>query len=148
MLLEALVACAGVTLVAVATALAIEIREGSVTAEGDLDFRGTLGVDKAAPVGFREIRLRFSRHGRSLGADRQAARAHGALLRRVPDPARPAADDPRAAVDAAAQPFVGAAGSSKSRAGARAKAAAARPSTPRNTKAATSERSRIAPTAG
>jgi len=60
MLLEALVACAGVTLAAVATALGIEIREGSVTAEGDLDFRGTLGVDKTAPVGFREIRLRFS----------------------------------------------------------------------------------------
>jgi len=60
MLLEALVACAGVTLAAVATALGIGIREGSVTAEGDLDFRGTLGVDKTAPVGFREIRLRFS----------------------------------------------------------------------------------------
>ncbi|HXK11065.1 MAG TPA: OsmC family protein [Vicinamibacteria bacterium] len=60
MLLEALVACAGVTLSAVATALGIEIQEGSVTAEGDLDFRGTLGVDKDAPVGFREIRLRFS----------------------------------------------------------------------------------------
>ena len=60
MLLEALVACAGVTLAAVATALGIEIREGSVTAEGDLDFRGTLGVDRTAPVGFREIRLRFS----------------------------------------------------------------------------------------
>jgi uncharacterized OsmC-like protein len=60
MLLEALVACAGVTLAAVATALGIEIREGAVTAEGDLDFRGTLGVDKTAPVGFREIRLRFS----------------------------------------------------------------------------------------
>ena len=60
MLLEALVACAGVTLAAVATALGIEIREGSVSAEGDLDFRGTLGVDKDTPVGFREIRLRFS----------------------------------------------------------------------------------------
>ena len=60
MLLEALVACAGVTLAAVATALGIEIREGAVSAEGDLDFRGTLGVDKNTPVGFREIRLRFS----------------------------------------------------------------------------------------
>jgi uncharacterized OsmC-like protein len=60
MLLEALVACAGVTLAAVATALGIEIREGSVNAEGDLDFRGTLGVDKTARVGFREIRLRFA----------------------------------------------------------------------------------------
>ena len=59
MLLEALVACAGVTLNAVATALAIEIRGGSVRAEGDLDFRGTLGVDKEAPVGFDAIRLTF-----------------------------------------------------------------------------------------
>ena len=59
MLLEALVACAGVTLKAVATALAVPLRSGEVTAEGDLDFRGTLGVDKAAPVGFRAIRLRF-----------------------------------------------------------------------------------------
>jgi uncharacterized OsmC-like protein len=59
MLLEALVACAGVTLKAVATALGIDVRGGSVRAEGDLDFRGTLGVDKAAPVGFKDIRLRF-----------------------------------------------------------------------------------------
>jgi uncharacterized OsmC-like protein len=59
MLLEALVACAGVTLKAVATALAIPLRSGAVSAEGDLDFRGTLGVAKDAPVGFREIRLRF-----------------------------------------------------------------------------------------
>jgi uncharacterized OsmC-like protein len=59
MLLEALVACAGVTLKAVATALAIPLEAGVVTAEGDLDFRGTLGVAKDAPVGFREIRLRF-----------------------------------------------------------------------------------------
>ncbi len=59
MLLEALVACAGVTLKAVATALGIELRSGKVKAEGDLDFRGTLGVDKAAPVGFRTIRLAF-----------------------------------------------------------------------------------------
>ncbi len=59
MLLEALVACAGVTLKAVATALGIEIRRGVVRAEGDLDFRGTLGVDKEAPVGFRDIRLFF-----------------------------------------------------------------------------------------
>jgi len=59
MLLEALVACAGVTLNAVATALAIEIRGGTVRAEGDLDFRGTLGVDKEAPVGFKAIRLGF-----------------------------------------------------------------------------------------
>jgi uncharacterized OsmC-like protein len=59
MLLEALVACAGVTLKAVATALEIELRRGVVKAEGDLDFRGTLGVDKEAPVGFRAIRLVF-----------------------------------------------------------------------------------------
>jgi uncharacterized OsmC-like protein len=59
MLLEALVACAGVTLKAVATALEIDLRHGAVKAEGDLDFRGTLGVDKTAPVGFRDIRLAF-----------------------------------------------------------------------------------------
>src|SRR5262245_36418702 len=59
MLLEALVACAGVTLRAVATALAIPVRGGTVTAEGDLDCRGTLGVAKDAPVGFKAIRLRF-----------------------------------------------------------------------------------------
>jgi uncharacterized OsmC-like protein len=59
MLLEALVACAGVTLKAVATALGIEIRSGTVRAEGDLDFRGTLAVAKDAPVGFRSIRLSF-----------------------------------------------------------------------------------------
>jgi uncharacterized OsmC-like protein len=58
MLLEALVACAGVTLRAVATSLGMAVA-GSVHAEGDLDFRGTLGVDKQAPVGFREIRLTF-----------------------------------------------------------------------------------------
>ena len=59
MLLEALAACAGVTLKAVATSLGIAIRKGTVHAEGDLDFRGTLAVDKAAPVGFRDIRLSF-----------------------------------------------------------------------------------------
>jgi uncharacterized OsmC-like protein len=59
MLLEALVACAGVTLKAVATALDIEVRGATVKAEGDLDFRGTLGVDKGAPVGFSSIRLSF-----------------------------------------------------------------------------------------
>jgi uncharacterized OsmC-like protein len=59
MLLEALVACAGVTLTAVATALEIPVRSGKVHAEGDLDFRGTLGVAKDAPVGFKAIRLRF-----------------------------------------------------------------------------------------
>jgi uncharacterized OsmC-like protein len=59
MLLEALVACAGVTLRAVATSLGIDVRGGTVRAEGDLDFRGTLAVDKAAPVGFTDIRLTF-----------------------------------------------------------------------------------------
>jgi uncharacterized OsmC-like protein len=59
MLLEALVACAGVTLRAVATALEIDLKGGTVSAEGDLDFRGTLGVSKEAPVGFRDIRLAF-----------------------------------------------------------------------------------------
>jgi len=60
MLLEALVACAGVTLKAVATALDIPLRAGTVSAEGDLDFRGTLGIAKDAPVGFAAIRLSFA----------------------------------------------------------------------------------------
>jgi uncharacterized OsmC-like protein len=60
LLLEALVACAGVTLRAVATAIGIEIKDGTIKAEGDLDFRGTLGVSKEAPVGFTSIRLDFS----------------------------------------------------------------------------------------
>src|SRR5688500_11218571 len=59
MLLEALVACAGVTLRAVATAIGVDLRDATVRAEGDLDFRGTLGVSKEAPVGFRSIRLQF-----------------------------------------------------------------------------------------
>src|SRR6266581_5726545 len=59
MLLEALVACAGVTLGAVATALGIQLRDAMVRAEGDLDFRGTLGVSKDVPVGFQQIRLQF-----------------------------------------------------------------------------------------
>jgi uncharacterized OsmC-like protein len=60
MLLEALVACAGVTLKAVATALGIELRDATLRAEGDLDFRGTLGVSKEVPVGFQDIRLQFT----------------------------------------------------------------------------------------
>ena len=59
MLLQALVACAGVTLQAVATSLGIEVRDGTVSAEGDLDFRGTLAVDRDAPVGFGAVRLSF-----------------------------------------------------------------------------------------
>lgn len=60
MLLEALVACAGVTLNAVATSLGIELRDASLLAEGDLDFRGTLGLSKEVPVGFQHIRLQFT----------------------------------------------------------------------------------------
>ncbi|HKY98191.1 MAG TPA: OsmC family protein [Gemmatimonadaceae bacterium] len=60
MLLEALVACAGVTLNAVATALGLEVRDAAIDAEGDLDFRGTLGVSKEVPVGFQNVRLRIS----------------------------------------------------------------------------------------
>lgn len=60
MLLEALVACAGVTLQAVSTSIGIEIKDGTVRAEGDLDFRGTLGVSKEVPVGFKNIRLSFN----------------------------------------------------------------------------------------
>jgi uncharacterized OsmC-like protein len=60
MLLQALVACAGVTLTAVATAMAIPLRGGTITAEGTMDFRGTLGVSKDVPVGFKNIRLNFS----------------------------------------------------------------------------------------
>ena len=71
MLLDALVACAGVTLNAVATALKLDVRGARVTAEGDLDFRGTLGVAKDAPVGFRAIRLKFDVDG-NLSAEEQA----------------------------------------------------------------------------
>lgn len=67
MLLEALVACAGVTLKAVSTALGVTIEKGFVCAEGDLDFRGTLGVSREAPVGFSDVRLRFE-----LDSDAQA----------------------------------------------------------------------------
>jgi uncharacterized OsmC-like protein len=63
MLLQALVACAGVTLNAVATALGLAVRDATVKAEGDIDFRGTLGVDKEAPVGFTDIRLDFDIDG-------------------------------------------------------------------------------------
>jgi uncharacterized OsmC-like protein len=59
LLLQALVACAGVTLSAVATSLGLSVQAGTLVAEGDLDFRGTLGVSKEAPVGFKQIRLRF-----------------------------------------------------------------------------------------
>ena len=71
MLLEALVACAGVTLKAVATAIGVNLRDARVRAEGDLDFRGTLGVAKEAPVGFREIRLRFDLDTDADAAQRQ-----------------------------------------------------------------------------
>ena len=86
MLLEALVACAGVTLKAVSTALAIPLKSGTVSAEGDLDFRGTLGVDKEAPVGFRAdpAALRC-RNRRAAGQARPVAQAHRALLRGLSD---------------------------------------------------------------
>ncbi|MCB1435342.1 MAG: OsmC family protein, partial [Alphaproteobacteria bacterium] len=71
MLLEALVACAGVTLNAVATALALPLTGATIHAEGDLDFRGTLGVDKAVPVGFQSVRLRFDLEG-DLTAEQKA----------------------------------------------------------------------------
>ena len=86
MLLEALVACAGVTLKAVSTALAIPLKSGTVSAEGDLDFRGTLGVAKEAPVGFAQIRLALRcRHRRAAGEARPVAQAHRALLRGLSD---------------------------------------------------------------
>jgi uncharacterized OsmC-like protein len=72
MLLEALVACAGVTLRAVATSLEIPVAGGTVTADGVLDFRGTLGVDREAPVGFREIALRFDLQAPDAGDDQIA----------------------------------------------------------------------------
>ena len=70
MLLEALVACAGVTLRAVATAIGVVLRDATVTAEGDLDFRGTLGVSKEVPVGFKDIRLRFDLDTDATGEQR------------------------------------------------------------------------------
>ncbi len=72
MLLEALVACAGVTLQSVATNRGLELEGATVTADGDLDFRGTMGVDPDAPVGFREIRLRFDIRGDISDAERAA----------------------------------------------------------------------------
>ena len=93
MLLEALVACAGVTLNAVATALQLTVRDARIRAEGDLDFRGTLGVAKDAPVGFRDIRLSLrDRRRPHRGAARHADEADRALLRGLPDAAHPAAD--------------------------------------------------------
>jgi uncharacterized OsmC-like protein len=71
LLLQALVACAGVTLLAVATSLGLDVRDGTVLAEGDLDFRGTLAVDREAPVGFQAIRLRFDLVG-TLSQEEQA----------------------------------------------------------------------------
>jgi uncharacterized OsmC-like protein len=71
MLLQALVACAGVTLSAVATSLGFPVRDARIKAEGDIDFRGTLGVDRLAPVGFRAIRLAFEIEG-ELSDDQQA----------------------------------------------------------------------------
>ncbi len=81
MLLEALAACAGVTLKAVATALDIRLKSGTVRAEGDLDFRGTLGVDPETAVGFSDVRLRVE-----LDIDATPAERDRALLRCLPDP--------------------------------------------------------------
>ena len=67
MLLQALVACAGVTLQAVTTSIGVEIKGGTITAEGDLDFKGTLGVSKEVPVGFKNIRLRFDLDSNASG---------------------------------------------------------------------------------
>ena len=78
MLLEALVACAGVTLNAVATALNIELRDASIEAEGELDVRGTLGMSKEVPVGFQSIRLRFT-------LDTDASEEQLATLQRLTD---------------------------------------------------------------
>ncbi|HEV2786998.1 MAG TPA: OsmC family protein [Solirubrobacteraceae bacterium] len=72
MLLEALVACAGVTLRAVATALEIRVERGTITAAGELDFRGTLGVDRQAPVGFASIDLRFELDAPEAGEEQLA----------------------------------------------------------------------------
>ncbi len=93
MLLEALVACAGVTLGAVSTSIGVNVESGTVYAEGDLDFRGTLGVDREAPVGFaRHPPALRARHRRRRRAARDAAQADRALLRRAADArARPAA---------------------------------------------------------
>ncbi len=85
MLLEALVACAGVTLKAVATAIEVPLKSGKVSAEGDLDFRGTLGVAKDAPVGFRESACASMSKRRAAGEARPAFEAHRALLRGLPD---------------------------------------------------------------
>ena len=89
MLLEALVACAGVTLKAVATAMGINLTDASVHAEGDLDFRGTLAVNREAKVGFRDIRLQFSLQSEAPPrGPGQADPVDRALLRGITDPER------------------------------------------------------------
>lgn len=96
MLLEALAACAGVTLKAVATALDFKLEGGTVRVEGDLDFRGTLGVAKEAPVGFTDIRVRVrARYGRDGRAGRDPDEADGTLLRRLSDAGARARDGAR-----------------------------------------------------
>jgi hypothetical protein len=85
MLLEALVACGGVTLKAVATAIDFKLRGGSVSAEGDLDFRGTLGVDRAAPVGFGNQAQLHARHRRARGSAPEPVEVDRALLCRAAD---------------------------------------------------------------
>ena len=85
MLLEALVGCAGVTLRAVATALGISLRDATIRSEGDLDFRGTLGVSKDVPVGFKQIRLHFDLDTDASQAHRDTASSDRALLRCLPN---------------------------------------------------------------
>src|SRR3982751_2687873 len=93
MLLEALVGCAGVTLSAVATALGIALRDATIRAEGDLDFRGTLGVSKDVPVGLQadspKLRFGYRRHGRAAGHIDSSDRT---LLRRLPNVESPCRD--------------------------------------------------------
>jgi uncharacterized OsmC-like protein len=107
MLLEALAGCAGVTLRAVAAALGIPLRGGSVTAEGDLDFRGTLGVSKEAPVGFKEVRLHFE-----LDADATAEQVQNLvrLTERYCVVFQTLRNPPRVAASASARPGAGARG--------------------------------------
>ena len=84
MLLEALVACAGVTLQAVATAISVEIKGGTITAEGDLDFKGTLGVSKEVPVGFKNIRLQIDVDSNATDEqDGQFKKTNRKILRRL-----------------------------------------------------------------
>jgi uncharacterized OsmC-like protein len=85
MLLQALVACVGVTLQAVTTAIGVEIKGGTVTAEGDLDFKGTLGVSKEVPIGFKNIRLRFDPDSNAWEEQMAAVKTYRKILRGAPN---------------------------------------------------------------